>query len=75
MKRPLLLAAILAFTTAQTVAASSGTADVDVTRALEVKRQPSDIKGVDWTASYEFGPFRAVYQAETHTAHHPTIRM
>ncbi|MFM0148077.1 hypothetical protein [Paraburkholderia sp. RL18-085-BIA-A] len=65
MKRRLLLAVFLAFTTGQTIAASSGTADMHARRTLETKRKPSDMKGVDWIASYELGPLRTAYQAET----------
>ncbi|MFL9966073.1 hypothetical protein PQR02_34700 [Paraburkholderia sediminicola] len=65
MKRRLLLAVFLAFTTGKTIAASSGTADMHAGRIPETRRQPSDIKGVDWIASYESGPLRIVYQAET----------
>lgn len=65
MKRLLLLAVFLAITTDLSMAASSGSADMHAARPLKTQRQPSDIDGVDWIASYEVGPLRTVYQAET----------
>ncbi|MEW9585699.1 hypothetical protein [Paraburkholderia sp. DGU8] len=65
MKRLLLLAVFLAITTDLSIAASSGAADMHAARTLKTQREPSDIEGVDWIASYEIGPLRAVYQAET----------
>src|SRR4051794_16984534 len=65
MKRLLLLAVFLAITTDLTMAASSGSADMHAARTLERQRQPSDIEGVDWIMSYELGPLRNLYRAET----------
>jgi hypothetical protein len=67
MKTPLPLAVFLAFSSGQAIAAGSNTADMfaAASGAVETKRQPSDMDGVDWIASYEPGPLATPYQAET----------
>lgn len=65
MKRLLPLAAFLAFTAGQAIAAGSDTIGTHTKGWVETKREPSDIDGVDWVASYEPGPLRAAYRAET----------
>ncbi|WP_206950650.1 hypothetical protein [Trinickia acidisoli] len=65
MKRLLPLAVFLAVTAGQAMAAdSSNMADTHTRGTVATKRQPSDIKGVDWTASYESGPLPTAYRAE-----------
>jgi hypothetical protein len=65
LKRLLPLAVFLAFAIGQAMAAGSNTAHARTRETVETKRQPSDVTGVDWVASYESGPRYAAYHAET----------
>lgn len=65
MKKLLPLAVCLAFTAGHAIAASSSTAEMRKKAWVATKHEPSDIDGVDWVASYEPGPLRAAYRAET----------
>lgn len=65
MKRLLPLALVLAFAAGPAMAASSNTAATPTKGWVKTIREPSDIDGVDWVASYEPGPLHAAYRAET----------
>lgn len=65
MNRLLPLAVFLAFAAGQAIAAGSDIAGTPTKGRVETKREPSDIDGVDWIATYEPGPLRAAYRAET----------
>jgi len=65
MKRLLPLALFLAFATGQAIAAGSNVTARHTKGVVQTERQPSDIEGVDWVASYEAGPLPVAYRAET----------
>jgi hypothetical protein len=65
MKKLLPLALFLAFAAGPAIAAGSDTTATPTKGRVATLREPSDIDGVDWVASYEPGPLRAAYRAET----------